>query len=86
MGLDAAAAGQMPPVGGGGGGGQQDIMPMMEHMMQALLSKDLLYPAVKDMADKFPEWLADNRQKLSEAEFDRCDMLYCTLIKEFASK
>ncbi len=52
--------------------GRDDLMPMMEHMMQTLLSKDLLYPAVKDLADRYPDWLAENRQKLAEEEFDRC--------------
>ena len=47
------------------------FLPMMETMMQSLLSKELLYPAVKDLADKFPDWLADNRDKLPSDEFDR---------------
>ena len=68
--------------GGGGGdddrqqqqqqpGGENDLMPMMEQMMQTLLSKDLLYPAVRDLAERYPEWLADNRDALTEQEFDR---------------
>ena len=44
---------------------------MMETMMQSLLSKELLYPAIKDLADKFPDWLADKRQELSVDEFER---------------
>ena len=44
---------------------------MMETMMQTLLSKNLLYPAIKDLAEKFPDWLADNRLKLSDAEFEK---------------
>ncbi len=39
--------------------------------MQSLLSKELLYPAIKDMAEKFPDWLAQNRQKLEKEDFDR---------------
>lgn len=46
-------------------------MPMMEKMMQSLLSKELLYPAIKELSDKFPDWLAENKQRLSEQEFDR---------------
>ena len=49
--------------------GLGNLIPMMEGMMQTLLSKDLLYPAMKEMNDKFPDWLADNRQTLPEAEY-----------------
>ena len=44
-----------PPIGGG----EESLLPMMETMMQSLLSKDLLYPAIRDLADKFPGWLAE---------------------------
>ena len=47
------------------------ILPMMETMMQSLLSRELLYPAIKDLADKFPDWLADNREELSVDDFER---------------
>jgi len=59
--------------GAGGSGGLQEgftnLMPMMEGMMQSLLSKDLLYPAMKELAEKYPDYLADNRAKLSEDEY-----------------
>jgi len=47
-----------------------NLLPMMEGMMQSLLSKELLYPALKEMADKFPDWLANNRSKISESQYD----------------
>jgi len=65
-------------VSDGGGGapgaaglqeGFTNLMPMMEGMMQSLLSKDLLYPAMKELAEKYPDYLADNRAKLSEDEY-----------------
>lgn len=46
-----------------------NLLPMMEGMMQSLLSKELLYTPMKDIAEKFPDWLADNRNKVSEDEF-----------------
>jgi peroxin-19 len=46
-----------------------NLLPMMEGMMQSLLSKELLYTPMKDIAEKFPDWLADNRNKVSEEEF-----------------
>jgi len=59
--------------GAAGGAGLQEgftnLMPMMEGMMQSLLSKDLLYPAMKELAEKYPDYLADNRAKLSEDQY-----------------
>ena len=46
-----------------------NLLPMMEGMMQSLLSKELLYTPMKDIAEKFPDWLADNRNKVSEEDF-----------------
>lgn len=39
--------------------------------MQSLLSKDLLYPAIKELADKYPDWLAQNRSSLSDSDFNK---------------
>merc|ERR1719167_146987 len=50
--------------------GLNNLLPMMEGMMQTLLSKDLLYPAMKELADKYPDYLADHRSKLSEDQFE----------------
>ena len=33
--------------------------------------KELLYPPLKELSTKYPDWLADNRQKLPEADFNR---------------
>jgi peroxin-19 len=57
--------------GAPGGLDEGNLLPMMETMMQSLLSKDLLYPAIRDLADKYPEWLADKRQDLSNDVFDK---------------
>ena len=37
---------------GDGGEGGGDFMPMMQNMMSSLLSKDILYPSLRDLADK----------------------------------
>ena len=37
---------------GGGGGGEASFIPMMQNMMSNLLSKEILYPSLKDLADK----------------------------------
>merc|ERR1712223_748967 len=65
--LGVADSGGVPP--GGLGEGLNNLMQMMEGMMQSLLSKDLLYPAMKELAEKYPDYLADNREKLSEEKY-----------------
>jgi len=56
--------------------GLDNLLPMMEGMMQSLLSKDLLYPAMKDMNEKFPDWLADNRKNLSDSDYSKYNKQY----------
>ena len=48
-----------------------NLLPMMEGMMQSLMSKELLYPPMKDIADKFPGWLADNRNKITDELYNK---------------
>ena len=48
-----------------------DIMPLVTNMMQNLLSKDILYPALKDLTDKYPAWLQEKRSALSSEELQR---------------
>ncbi|KAH7945014.1 hypothetical protein HPB49_004751 [Dermacentor silvarum] len=55
----------------GGGGDVPGLVSMMQGMMQNLLSKDLLYPALRDIVDKYPDWLADKRPSLADEEYER---------------
>lgn len=50
------------------GGG--DIMPFMQSMMQSFLSKDVLYPSLKDITEKYPVWIEENKNTLPEADYD----------------
>ncbi|XP_075988841.1 peroxisomal biogenesis factor 19 [Anticarsia gemmatalis] len=56
-----------------GEGGQDGNMfvPFMQGMMQSLLSKEVLYPSLKELVDKYPAWLADNKDKIDKAEYER---------------
>ena len=60
-----------PPVGG-----EDSLLPMMETMMQSLLSKDLLYPAIRDLADKYPGWLAEKGGQLAPEELEKFKRQY----------
>jgi peroxin-19 len=57
----------------GGQGDQNAFLPFMQGMMQSLLSKDVLYPSLKDILDKFPDWLEKNKDTLSKEDADRYD-------------
>jgi len=50
-------------------------------MMQKLLSKELLQPVLSDIVDRYPEWLADNRDKISSADFDKYNAQYDSMKK-----
>ncbi|NWX09377.1 PEX19 factor, partial [Caloenas nicobarica] len=39
------------------GDGEAGVLPAVRGVMQSLLSKDLLYPSLKEITDKYPEWL-----------------------------
>ncbi|GLV36650.1 Peroxin 19 [Carabus blaptoides fortunei] len=56
---------------GGAGNEQNAFLPFMQGMMQSLLSKEVLYPSLKDILDKFPGWLDENKSKLDAAELER---------------
>ena len=53
-----------------------NVLPVLETMMKSILSKDLLYPPLKELSEKYPEWLADHRQNLSEQDFDNYNKQY----------
>lgn len=56
---------------GGGGGEQNAFLPFMQGMMQSLLSKEVLYPSLKDILEKFPSWLEENNSKLTTEEKEK---------------
>ncbi|XP_038135457.1 peroxisomal biogenesis factor 19 [Cyprinodon tularosa] len=57
--------------GGEGGGDDGNILPIMQSIMQNLLSKDVLYPSLKEITAKYPEWLETNRSTLSAEDYQR---------------
>jgi peroxin-19 len=44
---------------------------VVDGMMKQLLSKEFMYEPMKDITDKFPKWLADNKAKLSVEEYEK---------------
>lgn len=58
-----------------------ESVPQIFDMMQNLLSKELLLPALTDLLPKFKDWLKENSQTLSKADKKRYDK-QCSLISE----
>jgi peroxin-19 len=44
---------------------------IVETMMQQLLSKEILHEPMKDIVEKYPKWLEDNKDKISKEEYGR---------------
>jgi peroxin-19 len=43
---------------------------LMDGMMEQLLAKDLMYEPMKQVAERFPQWLRDNQSNLSPQEYN----------------
>lgn len=56
---------------GEGGGEDGNILPIMQSIMQNLLSKEVLYPSLKEITAKYPEWLDANKASLSQEDYQR---------------
>lgn len=50
---------------------EDDMFPMLMKFMQPLLSKELLYPSIKDLCDKYPKWLEDNELTSDKENFEK---------------
>lgn len=65
MGDQMGDPGQMP-----------EIMPLMQNVMQRLMSKELLYPSIKETAEKYPDWLREKQATLKTEEYDNYKLQY----------
>ncbi|KAL0446300.1 UNVERIFIED_CONTAM: Peroxisome biogenesis protein 19-2 [Sesamum latifolium] len=61
--------------------GSQDMESIVETMMQQLLSKEILHEPMKEIGERYPIWLEDNKAKLTDEEYARYYHQY-ELIKE----
>ena len=49
--------------------------------MQQLLSKEVLYQPMKDIASKYPEWLEKNRASLPQEELEKYEKQHSCIIE-----
>uniref|UniRef100_A0A2P2IF45 Peroxin-19 n=1 Tax=Hirondellea gigas TaxID=1518452 RepID=A0A2P2IF45_9CRUS len=57
--------------GGDGTAAAAGLFPLMQSMLENILTRDVLYHPIKEIVDKYPDWLANNRMTLEATEFDR---------------
>lgn len=57
-------------------GGDLSADDMIDGMMAQLLSKELMYEPMKQVTDKFPEWLEGKKNALPEDEYKRYDWIF----------
>ncbi|XP_061300153.1 peroxisomal biogenesis factor 19 [Pezoporus flaviventris] len=55
----------------GDGDGEGSVLPVMRSIMQSLLSKDVLYPSLKEITEKYPEWLQRHGAALPAEQYER---------------
>ncbi|XP_053134001.1 peroxisomal biogenesis factor 19 [Hemicordylus capensis] len=53
------------------GDGEGNLLPIMQSIMQNLLSKDVLYPSLKEITEKYPEWLHSHRDALPKEQYEK---------------
>lgn len=73
----------------GGEGGEEDFSKMLMGMMEQLTNKEILYEPMKELHDKFPEWLEKNRATTSKEDLDRYELqqgIVAEIVTKFEDK
>jgi len=52
-------------------GAENPFMPVMQGMMQSLLSAEVLLPSLKELLEKYPAWMDQNADKISASDKER---------------
>ncbi|MEE6491516.1 hypothetical protein FKM82_016242 [Ascaphus truei] len=63
------------------GNAEGNILPLMQNIMQNLLSKEVLYPSLKEITDKYPEWLRTHRDTLPADDYRKYHEQSCVMVK-----
>ncbi|XP_036359241.1 peroxisomal biogenesis factor 19 isoform X1 [Octopus sinensis] len=69
----------------GSSGNNPDILPVMQNMMKTLLSKEVLYPSLKEISQKYPKWLEENSGKTDKKLIENYKHQY-TLMKTICNE
>ena len=53
------------------GAGEEDFSKMLMGMMEQLTNKEILYEPMKELRDKYPDWMNRNREKTPKQDLER---------------
>lgn len=67
------------------GGSEEDFSKMLMGMMEQLTNKEILYEPMKELHDKFPAWLAKNKDSVPADDLKRY-MEQKTIVEEIVAK
>lgn len=88
-GADDLMAEMLKSLGSGGleglEGGEEEFSKMLLGMMEQLTNKDILYEPMKELNDKFPDWMEKNKDKTSADDLKRYEEQQA-LCKEIVAK
>jgi peroxin-19 len=76
---------EMENGGFGGEGNDEDFSKILMGMMEQLTNKDILYEPMKELDDKFPKWMQDNKAKVSKEDLLRYEEQQ-TLVREITAR
>lgn len=71
--------------GFGGEGGDEDFSKVLMSMMEQLTNKDILYEPMKELDDKFPKWMDENKAKVDKDDLKRYEEQQ-TLVREIVGR
>ncbi|TYZ64335.1 hypothetical protein PybrP1_012304 [[Pythium] brassicae (nom. inval.)] len=57
-------------------GEKSDFQDLVDGMMQQLLSKDVMYDPMRQICERYPEWLAEKESLLSKEDYERYGKQY----------
>ncbi|KAI0240943.1 Peroxisomal biogenesis factor 19 [Lamellibrachia satsuma] len=55
---------------------ESGFLPLMHGMMKNLLSKEVLYPSLKEISSKYPAWLSANKDKIKAKDWENYSKQY----------
>ncbi|PTB69788.1 Pex19-domain-containing protein [Trichoderma citrinoviride] len=67
------------------GGSEEDFSKMLMGMMEQLTNKEILYEPMKELHDKFPAWIAKNKDSVPADDLKRY-MEQKTIVEEIVAK
>ena len=70
---------------GGGEGGDEDFSKVLMGMMEQLTNKDILYEPMKELDDKYPKWMEENKDKVEKDDLKRYEEQQ-TLVREIVGR